>query len=459
MEATGQIVAIRGQVVEVLFSKEQPRIHDTLLLAENKIITMEVYMSSGINSYLCLLLSPSNALYRGAKVISTGAPITIPVGKASLGRLLDVFGNPQDGLPPIKADATLPIYQHPPSYTALSTTQAVLETGIKVIDFFCPLLKGGKMGLFGGAGVGKTVLLTEIMHNILITSNNPSLSVFAGVGERVREGQELYEALKDAKVLPSVSLFYGQMGENSSIRFLTIFSALTLAEYFRDVLKKDVLFFVDNAFRFAQAGNELSLLMNTIPSEDGYQATLTSEMGAVHERLVSTQTNAISTIEAVYVPNDDILDQGVQSVLPYIDSSAVLSRSIYQEGRMPSLDILSSSSSALHPAVVGQEHYQTAIDAESLLKKAVALDRLVSLVGESELSNEDRLLYLRARKLKNYMTQNFFVTENQTGRRGQTVPLQTTVSDVKGILQGTYDNISEQKFLYIGTMQEAVNGK
>jgi F-type H+-transporting ATPase subunit beta len=314
------------------------------------------------------------------------------------------------------------------------------------------------MGLFGGAGVGKTLLLTEIIHNIVQVQSAKTRGknnvVFAGVGERTREGQELHESLEKGGVLPFTSLIFGPMGENPAVRYLTGLSAVTVAEYFRDKKKQDVLFFIDNVFRFAQAGNELSVLMNTIPSEDSYQATLATEMAEFHERLVSTKDNDITTIEAIYVPNDDILDQGVQSILPYLDSSVTLSREVYQEGYLPAIDILSSTSTALNPGMVGQLHYTVALNAQSLLKKGVELDRIASLVGESELSPIDRLAFKRAKLIRNYMTQSFFVAESQTGRPGKNVPLQTTVKDTNDILNGVYDTVPEEKFMFVGSAKE-----
>jgi F-type H+-transporting ATPase subunit beta len=281
--------------------------------------------------------------------------------------------------------------------------------------------------------------------------------VFAGIGERSREGQELYETLLDQKTLPFVSLIFGTMGDNPALRFRTAFTAATIAEYFRDQADREVLFFIDNIFRFALAGNELSMLMNTIPSEDGYQATLTSEMGSFHERLASTKKTAITTVEAIYIPNDDILDQGVQSIFPYLDSTIILSRTVYQEGRIPAIDILESTSSNLTPDIVGQEHYDTAIEAQSLLKEALTLERIVSLIGASELSTEDRLTYERSNKLKNYMTQSFFVAEAQTGRKGKYVPVKTVISDIKAIIQGKFDSVDENKFLFLGELSELSN--
>ncbi len=457
MKNTGKILSIQGQIVEVEFSKEDaPKAHDILILENHPDVKLEVTISSGPSTFYCICLSQTEKLSRGKKVINTKQPITIPVGKNVLGRVMDVLGAPLDGLGAIQGAAEKPIYGNYPVYEDLSTHQDVLETGIKAIDLLSPIVKGGKTGLFGGAGVGKTMLLTEIIHNIVsLSKNDKSVSVFAGIGERVREGQELHETLEKQKVLPKVSLIFGTMGQNPAIRFKTAFAAATIADYFRDEEKKDVLFFIDNIFRFAQAGNELSLLMNTIPSEDGYQATLASEMASFHERLVSNKKNAITAIEAIYIPNDDILDQGVQAVLPYLDSTVVLSRSVYQEGRLPAIDLLSSTSSNLNPDIVGKLHYDTALKTQTMLKQSVALERIVALVGESELSNDDRLIYERAKKIKNFMTQNFFVAEEQTGKKGNFVPINTTINDVKDILEGKYDELSDEKLLYIGSAKDA----
>lgn len=456
----GKIISIQGQVVEVEFRKDKPNLHDILLLETDPTTKMEVFTSSGNSSFFCLSLSKTNKLFRGAKVVNTKKPILVPVGANVLGRVMDIFGLPLDDLGEIKKTEEKPIYANSLAFNDLLQHQEILQTGIKAIDLFSPIVKGGKIGIFGGAGVGKTLILTEIIHNVvqITTSSQKKVSVFAGVGERTREGQELYEALKLGGVLPYTTLVIGTMGENPAIRFLTATTAVTLAEYFRDNLKKDVLFFIDNVFRFAQAGNELSVLMNTIPSEDGYQATLASEMANFHERLVSNKESAISTIEAIYVPNDDILDQGVQAIFPYLDSTVVLSRNMYQEGFLPAIDILSCKSSALSPEIVGELHYQVVLRAQSLLKQAISLERIVSLVGESELSAQDRIIYERAKKLRNFMTQSFFVAEKQTGRKGFYADRKTTVSDVNAILNGQYDNVTDQKFMYIGSVKEIENG-
>ncbi len=456
---TGKVIGIRGQVVEVSFPGEKPSVHDILVLEQSPDIKMEVYTSSGPDTYYCLLFSDSSALSRGANVINTRKPITIPVGDEILGRVIDFFGTPRDGGKEIQTIDNWSIYRDAPTYSDIAVNRNVIRTGIKGLDLFCPIPKGGKIGLFGGAGVGKTILLTEVIHNVVQIApdqtGKKNVSVFAGIGERTREGQELFETLNAAGVLPFTSLVFGHMGENPAIRFLTGHTAATIAEYFRDVAKRDVLFFADNVFRLAQAGNELSLLMNMIPSEDSYQATLASEMASFHERLVSTNTNNITSIEAIYIPNDDILDQGVQSILPYLDSTIILSRNIYQEGRLPAIDFIASTSSALTPEYVGELHYTIALQAQSVMKKAVLLERIVSLIGESELNPDDRLIYKRAKLIRNYMTQSFFITEKQTGRKGVFMPIETTINDTYDILNGEYDAVPEEKLLYIGSAEEA----
>lgn len=456
MEQIGKIKSIRGHVVEVEFSSEVlPEINSVLELVNDPKSRLLVYKSSEEGAFFCIVLSGLVNLYRGAKVVNSGKSMTIPVGKGVLGRVMDIFGSPVDGKGEIVSERRGPVYRESPDFTEVSSKQEVLETGIKVIDFFAPMIRGGKVGLFGGSGVGKTILLTEILHNIVGGENKDTLSVFAGVGERTREGQELVEELERTKVLDSVALVFGGMGSRPSSRFLTGLAAATIAEDFRDNLGKNVLFFIDNMYRFAQAGNELSLLMNTIPSEDGYQATLSSEMAYMHERLVSSDNTAITTVETIYVPADDILDQGVQAIFDYLDSSVVLSRDVYRQGYLPSVDILSSGSAALSPETVSLTHYGVALEAKSLLKKAESLERIVSLVGEAELSEKDKMQYQRSRKLRNFMTQNFFVAENQTQRPGKSVPLKTTIEDVQAILQGHYDSVSEDHFMFIGSAVEA----
>jgi len=453
----GKIVSVWGNIAEVEFLEDPPLTHHVLVGKEDSRLKMEVYSSAGVRSFYCLVLSEAESLSRGTEMVNTGKVMSIPVGNETLGRVIDVFGESADAGEPISVTERWPVFASAPKYEEVVIREEIWETGIKVIDMFAPLLKGGRMGLFGGAGVGKTMLLTEMMHNVVTLKQQNSVSVFAGVGERTREGHELFEEIRNRKLLQYVSLVYGSMGENAAVRFLTGMAGVTLAEYFRGQ-GKDVLFLIDNVFRLAQAGNELSTLMNTIPSEDGYQATLASEMAQFHERLVSTSTGAISSIEAIYVPSDDLLDYGVQSIFPYLDSVVTLSREVYQEGRVPAVDILGTSSAAMSLSIVGAEHYETAVRAQIMLKKADSLERMVALVGESELSPENQLLYKRAKKLKNFMTQSFFVAEDQSGRPGVYVPLKDTIEGVAAIVSGKYDQVQDEKFLFIGSARDVENG-
>lgn len=456
-ETKGIIVGIKGQIVEVEFRGGKPALHDILILPGIEDVKLEVYQSSAVNRFYCLSYGSNRNLKRGDEVENTGMPPMFPVGLGLLNRVVDAFGNPIDSKGAIVSEARVPIYSHGDTGDDVLADRKFLETGIKVIDMFAPLFKGGKMGLFGGAGVGKTMLLTEILHNVVGLQSQKNVSVFAGVGERSREGLELYEALKKSGTIGSSTLVFGSMGENPAIRFLSAFSAVSLAEYYRDVAKKDILFFIDNVFRYAQAGNELSTLTNTIPSEDGYQATLEGEMATFHERLSSNKNGIISSVEAVYVPADDLLDHAVQAIYPYLDSIVVLSRQVYQEGIVPAVDIISSTSSALSIDVVGLKHYEIALEARTLLKKAQSLERIVSLVGEGELPYEDQTIYKRARRLKSFMTQRFFVVSGKAGAEGKFVPVATTVGDVEAILTGKYDAVPEEKFLFIGSASEIQN--
>lgn len=461
----GRIISILGQIAEVTFDDNLPAIHDVLIVDNEEKTKMEVWASATTKSFYCIVLSQQEGkLQRGQTVVNTRSPIEIPVGDGVLGRVIDIFGVTQDGRGKLENVEKRPIFTKELSFDAVVPPNKILETGIKPIDFFSPLYSGGKAGIFGGAGVGKTILLTEIIHNVVILNDTKSdgkvsdkkenVSVFAGVGERVREAQELYETLEQSHVLPKVALIIGQMGENPAIRFRTAISGIAMAEHFRDQKHKNVLFFIDNIFRFAQAGYELATLMNTLPGEGGYQATLSSEMGRFHERLVSTKDGAITTIEAIYIPSDDISDAAVQSVFPFLDSSIILSRNLYQEGRFPAMDMLSSTSGALNPHTVGELHYSTLLATQNILKRAVALDRIVSLIGEGELNPTDQVVYKRAQLIKAYMTQSFFVTENQTGRKGKFVKLADTVQDVSNIVQGKHDSFQPEKLLYIGALKE-----
>ena len=451
---TGKIIAVRGQMVDVEFHHSKPNIRDIITLKDYPQIVMEVYSSSSATIFHCLLFRRSKKVRRGVSVVNTKKPIEIPVGKELLGRIINLFGEPLDHKAAIESENKRSIFAEEQNFQDIVVPNTILETGIKAIDFFAPILKGAKVGLFGGAGVGKTVLLTEIIHNVVILHEEDNVSVFAGVGERAREGQELYEVLEANKVLQKVALVYGQMGENPAMRFRTATTGVRIAEYFRDEEKKNVLFFIDNIFRFVQAGYELSTLRRMIPSQDGYQPTLPSEVASLQERLVSNSKGNITSIEAIYVPSDDITDHGVQSIFPFLTSNVVLSRTIYQEGRFPAIDLLSSTSSGLTREIAGAEHYEVLIKAQNLLKKAVALERVVSLIGESELSASDRVIYKRARIVKNYMTQNFFVTQTQTGKPGQYIKREDTVRDVATIISGKYDDVPPETFSFIGSLKD-----
>jgi F-type H+-transporting ATPase subunit beta len=449
-ESTGVITGILGDLVEVSFTAGKPSRHELLTIADDSSVKLEVYGSSATDTVYCLSFTDPTKLYRGAKVVRLYETISIPVGSELLGRVIDVFGEPKDGLGPITTTKTKSIYGGGPNFQSMKVSREILETGIKVIDFFTPFLKGGKIGIFGGAGVGKTIILTELMHNISIF--HKGINIFAGIGERIREAQEMVENLAENNVLPNVALILGQMNERPAVRFRTGYAAATLAEHFRDEEDRDVLFFVDNAYRFIQAGNELSILLNTIPSEDGYQATLTSDIGIFQERLVSSGNGSITTVEAVYVPADDFTDSGVQALTPYFDSQIILSRSIAEEGRRPAVDILASSSGLINPAVIGKKHYDAYLEAVKMISKYSFLDKIVSIAGEVELSAEDRLIYRRSKLLLNYMTQNAFMVTNQTGQIGSYVKRENTVSDVVAILSGKLDEWDPVRMLYTGSL-------
>lgn len=451
-EETGRIVAILGDVIEVSFSGKKPNRHEVLTLAEDPTVNLEVYSSAAGDSVYCISFSDPTKLYRGAKVARLYETINVPVGSQLLGRVLDVFGRPVDGKGSLKTKKTKSIYASPPNLQTIKVSREILETGIKVIDFFMPFLKGGKIGLFGGAGVGKTLMLTELIHNVAVY--HKGISVFAGVGERIREAQELIENLSQNNVLENVTLVLGQMNERPAVRYRVGYSAVSIAEHFRDELKKDVLFFVDNAYRLVQAGNELSTLLNTIPSEDGYQATLTSDIGIFQERLVSSAGGTITTVEAVYVPADDFTDSGVQALMPYFDSSVFLSRMVAEENRRPSVDILSSRSSLIEPSIIGHDHYDAYLATQRILSRYVYIDRVVSIAGEQELSPDDRLIYNRAKKLLNYLTQYFFTAANQTGKEGVYVKKQDVISDIADILAGKVDNWPAEKLLYVSNLSQ-----
>lgn len=455
----GYISAVHNEVVEIECTGDLPAIHDVLRLQGDVHSRLEVYMSSPTpNSFYCLVLRENVPLRRGEAVIYTHQRLHIPTGKAVIGRAINLFGEALDGKPlPLSSEDHIPLFKHKKrALEEIVVPQEIIETGIKVIDFFAPVLRGGKVGLFGGAGLGKTVLLTELIHNIVIQSNQEShkktMSVFTAVGERSREAQELLATLQEAGVMKDTVLMVAQMGEKPALRFRTALAGAAIAESCRDDFGKEVLFFMDNVYRYNQAGYELSTLMNTIPSEDGYQSTLPSEIADLHERLTSTTKGNITAIEAIYMPSDDASDLSVQSTFPYLNTIVVLSREIYQQGRLPAVDILQSMSSALTPEFAGEEHYQANLESKALLEEAAKVERLVALVGASELTPENKEVYTRSMLLKNYMTQNFSVVALQTGKEGTHTTRLETVKDVRRILSGEFDEVDPDKFLRLGNL-------
>lgn len=454
----GRVIKITEHITDVEFvGKNKPSIHTILTMEQNQRVKLMGLKWVNDTTLTCMVLEGQNFLYRNAIIIDTKKPLMIPVGPAILGKAMDIYGRELDNLGEISRAIERPIINNPPTLPETQIQKEILHTGIKVIDLMCPIIKGSKVGLVGGAGVGKTILLTEIMYNIIMLNPQKNVCVFAGVGERSREGQELYKELSSSQIINNVALIFGTMSDNPATRYLTAHASATIAEYFRDEMSKDVLFFMDNAYRFAQAGNEISNLMGNIASEDGYQANLISEMAKVHERLTSRNNSYLTTIEAVYVPSDDILDQAIQTIYRFLDTTIVLTRDIYREGRLPAIDILASASNAANIDIIGKKHYDTIMNVQSILKTSEKLEKIVSLVGESELSEEDKITYERARKLKNYFTQNFHVSANQTGKPGQKVNLETTIKDVNNIISGKYDNIPAYKFSYIGGVEESLS--
>jgi len=442
----GIITEISGQVAKIKVVGDPPSVNQILIPIQSHYSKLEVFRQhQGLVD--CLILTDPKLISRGMQLVNTGNVLTVPVDLKMLGRVVDLFGNPLDSQPIDQDFPRQSIYNKPPSLNVIASSKKILETGIKAIDFLAPFYEGGKIGFIGGAGVGKTILITELMHNITTKQND--VSVFAGVGERIREGQELYSRLNQAGVMNKTVMVLGQMNENAAVRFRVGFAAVTIAEYFRDQ-GKNVLFFIDNMFRFVQSGNELSSLLGILPSEQSYQASLQTEISIFEDRLASTNAGTITSIQTVYVPSDDLSDAGVNTVMSFLDTVVVLSRQVAQEGLYPPIDISLSRSSAISENILGAEHYQVLTSFQTLMTEYQKLSRIVSIVGESELTHNDLLLYTRAKKAINYLTQPFFVTENQSGRAGVYVPRQTTVKDIKNILNGNYDNISENQFLFIG---------
>ena len=454
----GKIVQVIGAVVDVEFPRDAiPHVYDALKLDENG-LTLEVQQLLGDGVVRTIAMGSSDGLKRGMSVSNTGAPITVPVGKGTLGRIVDVLGTPVDEAGPIDTDKSRAIHQTAPKFDELSSTTELLETGIKVIDLLCPFAKGGKVGLFGGAGVGKTVNMMELINNI--AKAHSGLSVFAGVGERTREGNDFYHEMKDSNVLDKVAMVYGQMNEPPGNRLRVALTGLTMAEYFRDEKDengkgRDVLFFVDNIYRYTLAGTEVSALLGRMPSAVGYQPTLAEEMGRLQERITSTQTGSITSIQAVYVPADDLTDPSPSTTFAHLDATVVLSRDIASLGIYPAVDPLDSTSRQLDPMVLGQEHYDVARGVQSTLQKYKELRDIIAILGMDELSDEDKLTVMRARKIQRFLSQPFHVAEVFTGSPGKYVSLRDTIAGFKAILNGEYDHLPEQAFYMVGGIEEA----
>lgn len=448
----GTIKSIIGPVVDVEFKDQIPAVYNALEVAleGDKKLVLEVAYNLGGNAVRTIAMDTTDGLARGMEVLDTGAPISVPVGTATLGRIFNVLGDAIDGKDAPEAKKNLPIHRKAPEFTKQATKVEILETGIKVIDLICPVLKGGKVGLFGGAGVGKTVVIQELIHNI--ASNHGGYSVFAGVGERTREGNDLYHEMKDSGVLDKVAMVFGQMNEPPGARARVALSGLTMAEYFRDEENKDVLLFIDNIFRFTQAGSEVSALLGRIPSAVGYQPTLASEMGNMQERITSTDKGSVTSVQAVYVPADDLTDPAPATTFAHLDSTVVLNRSLTEIGIYPAVDPLDSSSTILDPNIVGKEHYEVAREVQRVLQRYKDLQDIIAILGMEELSEEDKQLVARARKIQRFLSQPFFVAEQFTGAEGKYVPLSETIRSFREILDGKHDDKPEKDFYMKGAI-------
>jgi F-type H+/Na+-transporting ATPase subunit beta len=453
-KSTGTIKQIIGPVVDVHFGGEElPKVYDALeIKVEDQKIVLEVQQHLGSQMVRSIAMGPTDGLKRGIEVLATGAPISIPVGNDTLGRVFNVLGEPIDEKPAPTNTKKAPIHQPAPKLTDLSTSVEIFETGIKVIDLICPFIKGGKVGLFGGAGVGKTVIIQELIHNI--AQEHGGYSVFAGVGERTREGNDLYHEMKESGVLDKVSMVFGQMNEPPGARARVGLTGLTIAEHFRDELKKDVLFFVDNIFRFTQAGSEMSALLGRIPSAVGYQPTLAQEMGEMQERITSTKDGSITSVQAVYVPADDLTDPAPATTFSHLDSTVVLNRSLAELGIYPAVDPLDSTSTILDPTIVGEEHYRVAREVQRVLQRYKDLQDIIAILGIEELSEEDKQLVARARKVQKFLSQPFFVAEIFTNSPGKYVSLKDTIRGFSEILDGKHDDKPEQAFYLKGSIDE-----
>ncbi len=451
--SSGHIVQIIGAVIDVEFPRDAvPRVYDALVITEGN-LTLEVQQQLGDGVVRTIALGSSEGLRRGLAVTNTNAPINVPVGKETLGRIMDVLGNPIDEAGPIGEQERMQIHRAAPKYEDLAASEELLETGIKVIDLVCPFAKGGKVGLFGGAGVGKTVNMMELINNI--AKEHAGLSVFAGVGERTREGNDFYHEMKESNVVDKVAMVYGQMNEPPGNRLRVALTGLTMAEKFRDE-GKDVLFFVDNIYRYTLAGTEVSALLGRMPSAVGYQPTLAEEMGVLQERITSTKIGSITSVQAVYVPADDLTDPSPATTFAHLDSTVVLSRDIAAKGIYPAIDPLDSTSRQLDPMIIGNEHYSTARGVQTVLQRYKELKDIIAILGMDELSEEDKQTVSRARKIERFLSQPFHVAEVFTGSPGKYVPLKETIRGFKGLLAGDYDHLPEQAFYMVGTIDEAI---
>ncbi len=451
--SSGKVVEIIGAVVDVEFPRgEMPKVYEALKINESG-LTLEVQQQLGDGVVRSIAMGSTDGLKRGVVVEATGAPISVPVGQGTLGRIMDVLGNPVDEAGEVKADKLMPIHRQPPTLEEQATATEILETGIKVIDLIMPIAKGGKIGLFGGAGVGKTVTLMELIRNIAV--EHSGFSVFAGVGERTREGNDFYHEMQEGGVLDKVALVYGQMNEPPGNRLRVALTGLTIAENFRDE-GRDVLMFVDNIYRYTLAGTEVSALLGRMPSAVGYQPTLAEEMGALQERITSTKTGSITSFQAVYVPADDLTDPSPATTFAHLDATLVLSRQIAELGIYPAVDPLDSTSRILDPNVVGQEHYSVARNVQGTLQRYKELKDIIAILGMDELSEEDKLVVQRARKIQRFLSQPFFVAEVFTGTPGKYVSLKDTIASFKAIVEGEYDHLPEQAFYMVGGIEEAV---
>ncbi|HHT9134336.1 MAG TPA: F0F1 ATP synthase subunit beta [Candidatus Avalokitesvara rifleensis] len=454
----GQIAQIIGPVVDIRFpSNKLPAIHNAIKIKDTKKgidLTLEVAQHVGNDTVRCIALASTDGLIRGMKADDTGAPISVPVGKATLGRIFNLLGDPIDTLGEVKSKERHSIHRQPPSFDERETTTAIFETGLKVVDLLAPFAKGGKVGMFGGAGVGKTVLIMELIRNI--ATEHGGFSTFAGVGERTREGNDLWLEMKESGVIDKTCLVFGQMNEPPGARLRVALTALTMAEYFRDVEGQDVLLFIDNIFRFVQAGSEVSALLGRMPSAVGYQPTLATEMGDLQERITSTKKGSITSMQAIYVPADDFTDPAPVATFPHLDSTIWLSRQIAELGIYPAVDPLRSTSRILDPQIVGEEHYHVAREVQRILQRNKELQDFIAILGMEELSENDKLLVNRARRLQKFLSQPFFVAEQFTGMKGKYVSIQDTIRSFKEVVEGKHDDLPEQAFYMIGTIEDVI---